>query len=272
MQGQPKFSWALMLSIRATIRIISSNVALQSLLYPATHVVLGFIRCTSSTIWLPSQLLLLDCLLLLGNQTYIPIAAEAIRLLQAVLNAASAGVPPQDALPPQALRISKAALGRKCVQRENVIKRLLTIVSRAASLVVRHPSFPEWAAPLSRQLRYLCRYAPNRASKRMHSLAQAFDANTRVVLGIRSRMKLTPKAGKEVALELLRCKEVFPLEVLLSKEELNDYLEENVDEVVEYADEDDEMDMDDEEEEEEEEESDDFMDSSSDGSVLDELD
>ncbi len=214
------FSWALLLSLRATVLCISRSSALRSLLYPASHVVMGFLQVTTSPVWIPAQLLLIDLLLLLSPLAYIPIASCALRLLTSLLVATPASLPQNAsaALPDTALRAPKALLAARGPVRETMAARLLGQCTRQAAQLSRHASFPEWAAPVSRQLRYLSRYAPPRSSRAMHALAGALDAHTRAVLTLRSALKITPKTGAAIAAETLaQHKGVLPLETFLAK-------------------------------------------------------
>ena len=230
------YSWALLLSLRATVRAVSRASALQPLVYPAAHVVSGFLQLSSSPSWLPAQLLLLDLLLLLAPRAYVPVAAAAVRLLSALLTAApasSGGSRAAPALPATALRAPKAALAGRGPVREALAGRLLGVVGRAAAQVARHASFPEWAAPLTRQLRYLGRYAGPRQGRQLAALAAALERNTRHVLAARAALQLTPHSGAAAAAEALAQRsEPFPLESYLAglPQQPGDFLERVLDE------------------------------------------
>jgi hypothetical protein len=109
------FSWALLLSLRATLLCVSRSASFRSLVYPCTHVVMGFLQLSSSPIWIPAQLLLLDMLLLLAPVAYIPVASGALRLLATLLVATPAALPPNQsaALPDTALRAPKNVLAAR---------------------------------------------------------------------------------------------------------------------------------------------------------------
>lgn len=232
LRSNGEISWALVLSLRATVLCVARNAALQSLVYPAVHVVLGFIQSYSNVAHIPTQLLLLDCLLLLSNaHCYVPVAAAAVRALHLLLTASPAsggGTSPHAALSDAALRVTRGLTSVRGPVRDTLASRLVQTVARAALLVARHVSFPEWAVSLSRQLRYLCRYASQRPSQQMHALAGALDANARHVLAIRGRLRLTPHTGVEEAARALQDEPgPFPIEAYAAKQvvKFEDFLE-----------------------------------------------
>lgn len=225
MRGKERPSWAILLSLRACALLIRRSLerhsdVLKPLLYPCIHLVLGTVQTRPTADWAPLHLLLFDVALLLAPFAYIPVSSAAVRTLSTILASHLSNKKPKvNILDDSTLNVSRSVWTARGMVRDVLVRRLVEIVQRDATIRSRHPAFPEWAITISRQLRYLCRYGERRQQQHMKQVAQLLDNNARHILKLRSQLGLTPKQSVEVATALMEDGKATPLETFAKQQE-----------------------------------------------------